>query len=322
MTRLTDAQDSRTYSMRAPARSGGFPCELSSSASRRGSAPRSFSMTVTLTIGPTQQARARRSKRRRQVHAAETSGPSRTADAGSIAWDPATLAVGYLPQERAARPRETLLAYLARAPVSATPSGSSRSGRRRWRGMTMGARDMPRAGALPPPRRRRLRATCPCGLCRPWPAGRARPTSCRALGRRAARASASTSVVVSQPRDGDARGLEEASRQRTVDGEASHVGRRTVSSSKNRSTRVATARRPASLSPAQRTRARPRRSSSEGAKHDRLDDRQRVLDRGMEKHVGHAARITLFHERQLERRSGSVRPLDLAMESGDSSAIG
>jgi ATPase subunit of ABC transporter with duplicated ATPase domains len=35
-------------------------------------------------------------------------------DAGSIAWDPTTLAVGYLPQERAAQPGETLLAYLVR----------------------------------------------------------------------------------------------------------------------------------------------------------------------------------------------------------------
>jgi len=35
-------------------------------------------------------------------------------DVGSIKWDPPTLAVGYLPQERDARPGETLLAYLAR----------------------------------------------------------------------------------------------------------------------------------------------------------------------------------------------------------------
>ena len=42
-------------------------------------------------------------------------------DAGRVTRAPATLTVGYLPQERDARPGETLLSYLERRPASATP---------------------------------------------------------------------------------------------------------------------------------------------------------------------------------------------------------
>ena len=88
-------------------------------------------------------------------------------DAGAVERTPATLTVGYLPQEHDRRPGETLLAYLARR----TGVADAEAAVERHAARLEPGRLRCGAGAVPRPRRRRPRGQGADGLRRARPAG-------------------------------------------------------------------------------------------------------------------------------------------------------